>query len=120
MKNTQEHILSLFSLFLPDETLEWFDIVSGEKDDKDMHLILEEKNIPPISEKQRGKTVKAKGFKDISVADFPVRGRKMTLTFKRRYWEVEGEEKLLKRDIRIRHEGTQLEKEFAAFLKEGG
>lgn len=109
----------VFSLFLPEGVLQWFDVVSGTKTDSALHVVLEEKNSPPITESIRGKHVESKGFTDITVEDFPVRGRKTTLTFRRRYWKVEGQDTLLKRDIQLVWEGTHLEKEFAAFLKEG-
>ncbi len=110
----------VFSLFLPEGILEWFDVVFGEKTATMLHIVLEEKNIPPITERERGRHVESKGFKEISVDDFPVRGRKTILTFRRRRWYVEGLPELLKRDIQLTWEGTQLEKEFAAFLKERG
>ncbi len=111
---------NVFSLFLPEGVLQWFDVVSGMKTDSDIHVVLEEKNVPPITEAIRGRHVESKGFTDLTVQDFPVRGRKMTLTFRRRYWKVEGLDTVLKRDIQLVWEGTHLEKEFAAFLKEGG
>ena len=108
----------VFSLFLPEGVLQWFDVVSGTKTASALHVVLEEKNCPPITEEIRGKHVESKGFTDITVEDFPVRGRKTTLTFRRRYWKVEGQEQMLKREIILAWEGTHLEKEFAAFLKE--
>ena len=110
--------LELLSFFLPEGTLEWFDVVGGTKTKTQITVILEEKNIPPITEEIKGKKIKSKGFKNISVNDFPIRGRKVTLIFRRRYWQVEGESELLKRDILLCASGTQLEKEFADFLKE--
>ena len=108
----------VFALFLPEGVFEWFDVISGTKTATSLHVVLEEKNIPPVTERERGRRVESKGFKDIDVDDFPVRGRKTTLTFRRRRWEVDGLPGLLKRDIKLLWEGTQLEKEFAAFLKE--
>jgi hypothetical protein len=107
-----------FSLFLPEGVLTWFDVVSSMKTGETLQIVFEEKNSPPISEETRGRHIESKGFKDITVDDFPVRGRKTTLTFRRRVWKVEGQEKLLKRDIQLVWEGTQLEKEFALFLKD--
>ncbi len=112
MHTTQQ---SLLSLFLPDNILLFFIPVSGEKNNEEIHLVLEEKNNPPLEERHLGKHVLSKGFQDITVTDFPVRGRKTTLTFRRRRWQV-GKE-LLKRDIDLCAPGTQLEKEFALFLK---
>ena len=107
----------VFSLFLPEGVFEWFDVISGTKTATSLHIVLEEKNIPPVTERERGRRVESKGFKDNNVDDFPVRGRKTILTFRRRRWEVDGLPGLLKRDIKLVWEGTQLEKEFALFLK---
>jgi len=112
---------SIFQLFLPDGTFDWFDVIEGSKDESQVHIILEEKNIPPISKEElSGKKIISKGFTDITINDFPIRGRKTLLTFRRRYWQIEGQKELLKRDIKICFPGTQLEKEFADFLKEDG
>ena len=109
----QEHALSLF---LPERTLHYFDIVSGKKTSTHIAIVLEEKNNPPLEEKHRNLPVQSKGFCDITISDFPARGRRVDLTFRRRRWQVGTE--LLMRDIPIAAEGTKLEKEFAFFLKE--
>lgn len=111
---------SLADIFLPAGTTDWFDIASYTKDENDIHIILEEKNIPPLKEEDRDKKIISKGFSDITITDFPLRGRRTLLTFRRRYWQIEGRKELLKRDIQICFPGTQLEKEFADFLKEDG
>ena len=67
--------------------------------------------------KYNNEKITSKGFKEITISDYPIRGRKTLLTFKRRYWKIEGQEKLLKNDIKLVAEGTLLEKEFADFLK---
>jgi len=110
--------LKMFSFFLPEGTLQYFDLVHGEKTQKCIFLTLEEKNDPPLEERHQGKPVLSKGFQDITVTDFPARGKEVTLTFRRRRWQV-GDE-LLKREIVIAALGTQLEKEFGDFLKEHG
>jgi len=107
--------LSILALFLPEDTLRFFDVVSGMRTADQLQLTLEEKNDPPLEERHRGLPVLSKGFQDITITDFPVRGRKTTLTFRRRRWQV-GDE-LLKRDIDLCAPGTQLEKEFGDFLK---
>lgn len=106
---------AIIQLFFPENIFEWFDMVSGKKDDKSVSIVFEEKNIPPISD--TSKKIISKGFTDITITDFPIRGRKSLLTFRRRYWQIEGQKELVKRDIKIRFPGTQLEKEFAIFLK---
>ena len=107
-------------VFLPEGTLEWFNIVSWDKKENDVQIILEEKNISPLTKKDKGKKIISKGFKNITITDFPIRGRRALLTFKRRRWKIQGGNKLLKRDIKLAFPGTQLEKEFADFLKEDG
>ncbi|MFH1232563.1 MAG: hypothetical protein V1651_01705, partial [Patescibacteria group bacterium] len=107
-------------LILPEGIFEWFEIIGGSKDEKYLKIILEEKNIPPTTDEHRGKKIVAKGFTEITITDFPIRGRRTLITFKRRYWQVEGENKYLKRDIKISFPGTQLEQEFAIFLKDDG
>ena len=111
---------SVLEVFLPEKTLEWFDIIKAEKNQEDICIILEEKNIPPIPPEHVGKQVLSKGFYDITITDFPIRGRRALLTFKRRRWQIEGQKELLKREIKFAFPGTQLEKEFADFLKEDG
>ncbi len=111
---------SILELVLPDGIFEWFDVAGGDRDETDLKIILEEKNIPPIPEDLKDKKIISKGFTDITITDFPIRGRRTLLTFRRRYWQVEGEQKLLKRDIKLSFPGTQLEQEFAVFLKEDG
>ncbi|MBI5221960.1 MAG: transposase [Candidatus Magasanikbacteria bacterium] len=109
---------SILEVFLPENTLEWFDIVQSKKDEAGISLLLEEKNIPPISPEHKDKKIFSKGFHDITITDFPIRGRRAQLTFRRRRWQAEGSIGLIKRDIKLTAEGVQLEKEFADFLKE--
>jgi len=115
MLNTTSSILDVF---LPEDTSQYFIVQSWSKDETNICIILEEKDEPPLSEKERDKKIVSKGFHDITVTDFPIRGRRALLTFRRRYWQVEGQKKLLKRDIKLAFPGTQLAIEFANFLKE--
>jgi len=105
---------------LPEGIFEWFEIAGGDRDENDLRIILEEKNIPPMTEKLNNKKITSKGFKEITITDFPIRGRRTLLTFRRRYWQIDGQHELLKRDIKLSFPGTQLETEFANFLKEDG
>ena len=111
---------SILSFVFPEQIFEYFDPVAGEKDKQIVSIVFEEKNIPPVPEEDKSKAIISKGFKDITITDFPIRGRKTLLTFRRRYWKLEGQKEYLKRDIKLTFPGTQLEKEFADFLKEGG
>lgn len=107
----------MLALFLPAGTLEWFDIVEGVVTDDGIRIVLEERNAPPLLPEHEGKRVSSKGFYDITITDFPIRGRRTSLVFRRRRWSVEGTRELLKRDIQLCAPGTQLETEFASFLK---
>lgn len=108
------------AVFLPEGVLEWFDVVDSTKNDHEIHITLEEKNLPPDLPENKDKKITSKGFFDITITDFPLRGRRTLLTFRRRRWQIEGQKELLKRDIKLTSPGTQLEKEFADFLKEDG
>jgi len=116
--NTNNINAEVLGFFLPLDTLKWFDIVDGSKDDIIIKLVLEEKNIPPIPTDYNNEKITSKGFKEITISDYPIRGRKVLLTFRRRYWQMEGQKELLKNNIKLTAEGTLLEKEFADFLKE--
>lgn len=109
---------SIIKIFLPENTLEQFDIVKGKKDEDNVYLVLQEKNIPPSTEKDKNKKVIPKGFKEIAITDFPLHGKRRLITFKRRYWQVKGQKEYLKQDIKLCFPGTQLKKGFADFLKE--
>lgn len=106
---------------LPSWIIEYFDIISSETIWETLRVTLEEKNHPPIDQLPNWwiwMKVKSKWFKNIRVDDYPIRWKKVELMFKRRYWKVEWQDKYLKRDINICFPWTQLEKEFAVFLKE--
>ncbi|NCQ56203.1 hypothetical protein GW797_08320, partial [Candidatus Parcubacteria bacterium] len=75
------------------------------------------KDLPPLTEENKDKKIVTKKLHDITITDFPLRGRQTLLTFRRRYWKLEGQEEYLKRDIKLAFAGTQLEQEFALFLK---
>lgn len=109
----------IFELIFPQGIFEWFEITKGEINGADVSIILEEKDIPPFKAGSESKII-ARKFHEITVTDFPLRGKRTLLTFRRRYWKVEGQKEYLKRDIQICFPGTQLEKEFADFLKEDG
>lgn len=110
----------LLELILPEGVFAWFDVTDSSKTNDVLSVTLTEKNLPPLALEDLTKKVESKGFKDITVTDFPIRGRRVLLTFRRRYWQVEGKNELLKRALTICADGTQLEKEFASFLKDDG
>jgi len=118
--NYMEIQQKVLEIFFPKGVFEWFDLVDGNVDDEDIKITLEEKDIPPKSTENKDQKIIARKFHDITITDFPIRGRRTLLTFRRRYWKISGQKQYLKRDIQLSFLGTQLEKEFANFLKEDG
>ena len=110
----------LFELIFPRGLFDWFDLIEGKSDEQNVYVLLEEKDLPPLDETNKDKKIVARKFHEITITDFPLRGRRTLITLRRRYWKLEGEEQYLKRDIQLTFPGTQLETEFANFLKEAG
>jgi hypothetical protein len=110
----------LFELIFPEGIFEWFDWTEGKTDEKTTRITFVEKDNPPLAPQMQGKKVIYRKFHDITVNDYPLRGKKVLLTFRRRYWKIEGQKEYLKRDIKLNFPGTQLEKKFAVFLKGRG
>jgi len=112
---------SLLELMLPQGILEYFEIVdftqaeSGQYVyDKTLTIFLEEKNIIP-------EEYKSSGFMEPRlVNDCPIRSMLVTLSVKRRRWDVKIDEQVKKvsRDWNIVAQGTRMSAEYAAFLKE--
>lgn len=110
----------IFELIFPQGIFDWFEIIKGEIKDEDVLITLEEKDLPPLTEEHKNKKIIARKFHEFTVTDFPLRGKRTLLTFRRRYWKIEGQKEYLKRDIKFSFAGTQLAKEFADFLKADG
>jgi hypothetical protein len=107
----------LFELIFPQGIFDWFEIGRGKSDKAITRITFVEKDTPPVTPETQDKKVIARKFHDITISDFPLRGKKVLLTFRRRYWKIEGQKEYLKRDIQLTFPGTQLEKKFAIFLK---
>lgn len=104
---------------LPEGLEEFFDIDGFEKDDLRFRIILVEKNRVPaeLAEEYRGKKVVNTVLNDILLEDFPIRGRKGEILFRRRSWKFEGVDRMLTRKIALTFPGTKISNEFAVFLK---
>lgn len=115
------------ALFLPDGILEYFEITDYERTESNQHLydkrlmihLAEKKIVPQEYAKHQ---YKASGFSAArNIEDFPIRNMLVTLSIKRRRWDViiNGETKKVSRDWnQIIAQGTRMSDEFAAFLKE--
>jgi hypothetical protein len=122
-----DKIKELIEIFLPEGIMEYFEYTGYARKSREevkpygeITIILEEKNVvPKIPEEYSDRKIRQKGFKEISIDDFPVRGRKVKLLLRRRVWQIEGSEAIFRKEIMTTYPGTKLEKEFAAFLKGG-
>ena len=118
---------SLIALFLPEGILDYFEIIDFERTDsnhltynKRLTIFLTEKKTIPEQYKEH--VYKASGFMEPRVIeDYPIRNMLVSLSIKRRRWDVDLNGKTVKvsRDWNsIITQGTRISKEFAAFLKE--
>ncbi|MEZ7500836.1 transposase [Flavobacterium sp. Arc3] len=102
---------------LPDFLIENFEIVSATNSEENLHLHFEEKAQPP-KEFDVVELV-SKGFLDeITIQDFPLRGKIVYLHIKRRRWTNKANGEIIQRDWLLAAKGTRMTQEFAAFLKE--
>lgn len=112
-----ESQLELLKLFLPELLIEHFDITIIKQEGETLHLYFEEQNKPPIE--HDSKNLQSKGFHDeITVQDFPLRGKKVFLHIKRRRWIEKQTNSIVQRDWNLVAKGSRITEEFAAFLKE--
>lgn len=119
MKN-KTMIEEVFWSMLPDGLDIFFELEDYEKASNKFRITLKEKNIIPanLPEKYQGKKVIDTTLNSLFIDDFPIRGRKGEILLKRRSWKFEGIDEWFKQNIKLCADGTKLEKEFAAFLKE--
>lgn len=106
----------LLKLLLPEYLINYFDIVKFKEKDKILHLYFEEKSTVP--KEFSSLTLQSKGFLDeITVDDFPLRGKSVKLHIKRRRWTDMKTGKILQRDWTLIAKGTRMTQDFAEFLK---
>lgn len=105
----------MFELIFPEGLFDWFELTDGKSDEQQVSFTLTEKDLPPLSTPHPA--IVARKFHNVTITDFPLRGKRTLLTFRRRYWKLAGQAEYLKRDIPLCCPGTQLEKAFADFLK---
>ncbi|MET0944461.1 MAG: transposase [Flavobacterium sp.] len=109
--------IELLKFMLPDFLVDHFEVVSSTNTEEILHLYFEEKINPP-QEFSLFELV-SKGFQDeITIQDFPLRGKYVYLHIKRRRWTNKKTGEIIKRDWNLVAKGTRMTQEFAAFLKE--
>lgn len=108
--------LDVLKFILPELLVSHFNIVSHKVVDKDLHLFFEEK--PEIPEELKKDQTISHGFhKEISIQDFPLRGKVVFLHIKRRRWLNKTTKSVVQRDWKLVAQGTRMTVEFADFLK---
>lgn len=108
--------LDLLKLILPELLITHFTIVDYKTIDGCLHLYFEEKKASPKEEKHR--LLIAHGFhKEITIQDFPLRGKQVYLHIKRRRWLDKKTKDIVQRNWDLVAQGTRMTIEFAAFLK---
>lgn len=108
----------LLKLILPEFLLEHFAYnKSVSQGEEELHLYFSEINTPP---KEYAKDLlESKGFYDeITIQDFPLRGRYVYMHLKRRRWLNKTTGKVVSRNWDVVAKGTRMTAEFASFLKE--
>lgn len=107
----------LAECLLPEEMVDYFDVVKVERTKETLDVTLEERAIG-VEGYESGQ-LRANGFyEESTVRDYPVRGRKMTFHVKRRRRVDISTGKSVSKRRDIVAEGTRFSKEFAAFLKD--
>ena len=106
----------LASLILPEGILNYFEVSTLEKTEEGYVISLVEKPLEPGE--FSGQKLSSKGFfEEVTVKDFPIRGKACYLKVKRRRWHNESMDKVVSRDWGLVAEGTRMTQEFASFLK---
>jgi hypothetical protein len=106
----------ILSALLPQGILEYFELMNLEKKEKEYHFYLEERNVVPV-EFSSDKLVSKGFFDEITVQDFPLRGKASYLHIKRRRWENKNTGDIVHRNWNMVAQGTRMTQEFAVFLK---
>jgi len=116
-KKELDNHLEILKLVLPELLVEHFDLLRSSQEVETLHLYFEEQNKAPIE--HSSKALISKGFLDeITVQDFPLRGKKVFLHIKRRRWTDKHTKSIVQRDWNLVAKGSRMTEEFAVFLKE--
>ena len=112
-----ESYIELLKLILPEFLIENFNLTSFKNSEENLHLYFEEKANAP--KEFASMELVSKGFQDqITIQDFPLRGKYVYLHIKRRRWTNKKTQEIIKRDWTLVAKGTRMTQEFVAFLKE--
>lgn len=118
--------IDLIRYFLPDELLNYFDVIKVEKAKDEtlnrdfLHIYLDEKN--ELRSVEDTLSFESKGFLPVKqIQDFPIRGKAVFLCIRMRRWRNKTEPNhIVQNDYSFIADGAKLTKEIAAFLKSTG
>lgn len=111
-----EAYIELLKSFLPELLINHFDLTKSHTEDGILHIHFEEKS--DIPQEFTSDSIIAHGFhKEITIQDFPVRGKRVFLYIKRRRWLNKKNRTVVQRDWNLVAQGTRMTAEFADFLK---
>ena len=109
--------IELAECLLPEEMIEYFEVVKVDKTTERLDVTLEERNNGVFG--YESGQLRSNGFYEESIVrDYPVRGRKMSFHVKRRRWIEVETGKSVSRRWDLVAEGTRFSKELAVFLKD--
>ena len=110
----------LLRAILPEVLIDNFDIDRFEKTDSRFDIWLDEKKVQ-LREDKKNKSIIANGFGEYhTMQDFPIRGRATYLHVRKRKWLDKDRGEIFSYDWDVSEfDGTRLNSEFVAFLKEG-
>ena len=108
--------LTAWELLLPEGMLDYFEVVSADKNIIDYAIRLVEKNLKPGE--FPGQRLTSHGFYgEVTIKDFPLRGKACYLKVNRRRWVDEDTGEIVSRNWELVAKGTRMTQEFASFLK---
>lgn len=110
-------LLPVAKLLLPEVLVIYFKFSTHKLEQEALHFYFEEYNNTPEEYKQKSAT--SKGFyPEITIQDFPLRGKQVFLHIKRRRWQDNTSKEVVMRDWDLVAKGTRMTKDFATFLKQ--
>jgi hypothetical protein len=109
--------IDLLKIMLPDFLVDHFEVVSTTDTEEIYHLYFEKK-ANPSKEFDTVELVSKVFLDEITIQDFPLRGKFVYLHIKRRRWTNKPNGEIVKRNWNLVAKGTRMTHEFAAFLKE--
>jgi hypothetical protein len=118
MVHPEFEMLNTFaSIFISEDLLEAFSVKKIKKKRKEWNIILTEKT-DRIPEAIRDSEVSLNGYcKPLELMTYPVGGKSVYLTFKRRRWIQKGSRESYTNNYDLHYPGVKATKELADFLK---